>query len=72
LAVPTAVVIVDEVHGLPVVSADVTDVVTQSGLVVVTVEQVVAKAGPASNAAMAAESIRLCLLKCDLLRLCGL
>jgi hypothetical protein len=31
-----------------------------------------AKAGPASNAAVAAESIRICLLKCDLLRLCGL
>ena len=41
LAVPTAVVIVDEVHAAPVVSAVVTAFVTQSGLVVVTVVQVV-------------------------------
>jgi hypothetical protein len=40
LAVPTAVVIVDEVQAVPVVSAEVTDVVTQSGLVVVVVAQV--------------------------------
>jgi hypothetical protein len=56
----------------PVVSAVLVAVVMQSGLVEVVVEQVVAKAGPASNAATAAESIKLCLLKCDLLRLCGL
>ena len=52
-------------------SAVVRPVVTQSGLVVVTVLQVVAKAGPVSNAAVAADSIKLRLFKCDLFRLCG-